>query len=230
MWEAGAGVVAVAGGMAWAARGRSAAVFAPSVWHGRRDSQDIALTFDDGPSESTPELLALLDQFQAKATFFVCGANAERLPSMVPMIAAAGHEVGNHTWNHRRLDFCPTQVMREEIGRTQALVQQQAGASPQHFRAPFGVRWFGLGGVQREFGLMGVMWTVIGLDWKLPAPAIASRILKQSAGGSILCMHDGRGLQTRPDVSATLAATREFMPRLRDAGFQFRTVSAILES
>src|SRR5258708_12116365 len=111
-----------AGGMAWAARGRSATLFAPSVWHGALGSMDIALTFDDGPSESTPELLALLDRFQAKATFFACGANAERLPNIVAETAAAGHEIGNHTWSHPRLPFFPSAVIPEQIAPSQTLL------------------------------------------------------------------------------------------------------------
>ncbi len=73
---------AACAGMAWAVRGRSSQVFGESVWRGPRDRRAVALTFDDGPSEGTPQLLDVLARYQASATFFQCGANVERLPAM----------------------------------------------------------------------------------------------------------------------------------------------------
>ena len=221
-----AGVVAAS---VWAVRGRSSQVFAPSVWHGDRSVRTIALTYDDGPSERTPELLELLAAHQAKATFFVCGQNAERLPGVLVDIARAGHEIGNHTWSHPRLDFSSKATLRKEIGRTQEIVKQITGSAPRLFRAPYGVRWIGLGDVQREFGLMGVMWTSIGLDWKLPAEMIARRLVRRAQAGDILCLHDGRVLAANPDITPTIEASREVLLTLRDRDFTFRTVSAMLE-
>ncbi|MBZ5586763.1 MAG: polysaccharide deacetylase family protein [Acidobacteriia bacterium] len=68
--------------LAWAVRGRSARVFGDSVWRGPRERRAVALTFDDGPSEGTPEILEILARYGAAATFFQCGANVERLPSI----------------------------------------------------------------------------------------------------------------------------------------------------
>src|SRR5262249_56109780 len=83
--------------LAWAVRGKSSAVFAPSIWRGPRDRRAIALTFDDGPSESTPEILDLLASHGAAATFFVCGANVQRLPAIARPIAAPAPQLANHT-------------------------------------------------------------------------------------------------------------------------------------
>src|SRR5215471_16707317 len=99
-----AGAAAVAGA-AWAVRGRSSAVFAPSIWRGPRDRRAIALTFDDGPSESTPALLELLARQNVPATFFQCGANIERLPHIARAVSDAGHEIGNHTGSHPMFCF-----------------------------------------------------------------------------------------------------------------------------
>ena len=220
---------AAAGFLAWAVRGRSASVFAPSLWRGPKGRQRIALTFDDGPSESTPALLELLKQHNAKVTFFVCGHNAARLPEILKAIANDGHEIGNHTWSHPRLDFVSPAKMRDEIGRTQETIHQITGTKPTLFRAPFGVRWFGLGAVQKEFGLTGVMWTAIGLDWKLPAPAIAQRLNTAATDGAILCLHDGRVLTERPNVDATLDAVRQLLPLLQAKHLSITSVSAMLE-
>ena len=220
---------ATAGFLAWAVRGRSATLLAPSIWRGPKGRNRIALTFDDGPSESTPALLEILKQHNAKATFFVCGHNAARLPEVLKAIAAGGHEIGNHTWSHPRLDFAGPAKMRDEIGRTQEIIRKVTGITPTLFRAPFGVRWFGLGGVQREFGLTGVMWTAIGLDWKLPAPAIAQRLNNASIDGAILCLHDGRVLAERPNIDNTLDAVRQLLPLLQAKNLSITSVSAMLE-
>jgi len=119
--------------------------------------------------------------------------------------------------------------MRDEIGRTQRIVETVTGKAPRLFRAPYGVRWIGLGEVQREFNLMGVMWTSIGLDWKLPADKIAGRLLRGTRAGDILCLHDGRILAANPDITPTVAATGEVLQTLQARDFTFCAVSAMLE-
>jgi peptidoglycan/xylan/chitin deacetylase (PgdA/CDA1 family) len=218
-----------AGFLAWAVRGRSASVLAPSIWRIPAAGNRVALTFDDGPSESTPALLALLREHNAKATFFVCGYNAARLPEILKAIVEDGHEIGNHTWSHPRLDFASSAKMRDEIGRTQKLIEEITGSKPSLFRAPYGVRWFGLGAVQKEFGLLGVMWTAIGLDWKHPGPAVTAQLNKAATAGAILCLHDGRVLETRPDIANTLEAVRILLPLLKQRNLSITSVSAMLE-
>lgn len=220
---------ASAGFLAWAVRGRSSQFFAPSVWRAPRGRQRIALTFDDGPSESTPALLELLKQHNAQATFFVCGHNAARLPKVLEAIANAGHEIGNHTWSHPRLDFAGTARMRDEIGRTQQIIEKITGQKPRLFRAPYGVRWFGLGPVQKEFGLQGVMWSAIGLDWKLSGPAIAARLTTAIHDGAILCLHDGRVLTPTPNIANTLESVRLLLPSIQAKNLSPTSVSAMLE-
>src|SRR5947209_6331674 len=93
--EAGT-VCAGAAFFAWAVRGRSATVFGPSVWRGDRRRRSVALTFDDGPSESTPKILEILARYRVSATFFQCGANVERLSAVARAVRDAGHAIGNH--------------------------------------------------------------------------------------------------------------------------------------
>jgi hypothetical protein len=95
-----AAACAAAGFMAWAVRGRSSSVFGPSVWRGPLDRRAVALTFDDGPSESTPEILDILARHNVPATFFQCGANVERLPAVARAVGQAGHAIGNHSHTH----------------------------------------------------------------------------------------------------------------------------------
>src|ERR1700694_1551049 len=97
----GVGVSAAgAAALAYAVRSPRSNVFGPSAWHGPRDRRAIALTFDDGPSESTPAVLELLHRYRASATFLQCGLNVRRLPQISREVLAAGHEIGNHSYTH----------------------------------------------------------------------------------------------------------------------------------
>ena len=214
--------------LAWAVRGRSASVLARSEWRGPRDRPAIALTFDDGPSEGTPEVLEALERYGVPATFFQCGANVARLPEVAREVRAAGHEIGNHSQTHPLFCFRSPLFIEEEIRRAQETIGEHTGARPAWFRAPFGVRWFGLEGAQRRVGVGGVMWTVIGYDWKRKAEAVAARIASRVDNGAILCLHDGRELRARPDIGVTVKAVRHLVPLLLDRGYKFETVSRLL--
>src|SRR5882672_7084463 len=129
-------IAAAATFMAWAVRGRSSAVFAPSIWRGPAARRAIALTFDDGPSESTPALLRMLADQDVPATFFQCGANVERLPEIAREVARAGHEIGNHSYSHPRFIFRTPAFIQGELGRAQESIERATGVSPLFFRAP----------------------------------------------------------------------------------------------
>lgn len=230
MIAAGFGIAALGGlgVMAWAVRGKSSSLLAESVWRGPAGRRAIALTFDDGPSESTPALLELLSRHRAKATFFQCGFHVRRLPEVTRAVLAAGHELGNHTDTHPPLYLRPSAFIESEIARAQAAIREASDARPRWFRPPYGARWFGLRAAQRKHGLTGVMWSGIGRDWVLPAAGIAGRLRRATRPGAILCLHDGRELQRRPDISATLAAVAELLPWWEDEGYDLITVSELL--
>jgi peptidoglycan-N-acetylglucosamine deacetylase len=225
---AAAGVLATTGSLAYAVRGRSSTIFAPSVYHGDRKRPALALTFDDGPSESTPALLEILAEHNVPATFFMCGKNVRRCPQVARQVISAGHEIGNHTDTHPRLDFHSPEFIYGELALAQESIQQITGAAPRFFRPPYGVRWPGLRRAQERLGLLGVMWTVIARDWKWPAERVAGLLLSRAANGAIFCMHDGRATEHAPDIRATLQAVHDVVPALKGRGFQFETVSQIL--
>lgn len=223
-----AAAAAAGSGLAWAVRGRSAAIFGDSRWRGERTRPAIALTFDDGPSEGTPQILDVLAWRRTPATFFQCGANVDRLPAIAARVAAEGHEIGNHSYSHPLLCFRSPGFVRNELARAQDAIGRHTGAVPAWFRAPFGVRWFGLGAAQRRIGVRGLMWTVIGYDWNRTADAIVERVANRVSNGAIICLHDGRELHARPDIGATVEAVRRLVPLLSDRGFTFETVSRLL--
>lgn len=230
MWIAAGSAIActTAGVLAYGVRSPSSSLIAPSVCRGSAGRRSIALTFDDGPSPATPQLLEILDKHGAKATFFECGVNIRRLPQIARAVFQAGHEIGNHTDTHPLLSLRSNQVIRREISRAQDAIRDTTGFTATLFRAPYGVRWFGMRQVQRELSLLGVMWTAIGLDWKLDGAAVSRRLLPAAKNGAIFCLHDGRGIATRPDVTSTIEAVRIMIPFLLDQGFRLETVSQLL--
>jgi peptidoglycan/xylan/chitin deacetylase (PgdA/CDA1 family) len=221
-------VTGVVSGMAWAVRGRSSSIFAPSVWRGEPGRKAIALTFDDGPSPGTPALLDLLAEYHISATFFQIGANAVALPEIARAVHTAGHEIGNHSQTHPNFALTRPSFIGGEFAEAQKTIAQVTGQAPVWLRAPYGVRWFGFREMQERLGLKGVMWTVLGCDWKLPAEAIAERVAARVSDGCIICLHDGRGTLKDPDVTPTIEAVRRIVPNLLEKGYHFETVTQLL--
>ncbi|MEI9972058.1 MAG: polysaccharide deacetylase family protein [Ignavibacteriota bacterium] len=214
--------------LAWAVRGRSAAVFGRSVWRGNPGRRALALTFDDGPSEGTPAILDILAQYRVPATFFQVGANVDRLPEVARAVAAAGHSIGNHSYAHPLFCFRSAAFMEDDLRRAQQTIRARTGVEPEWFRAPYGVRWFGMGAVQQRLGLTGVMWSAIGRDWTLNSAQVSARLERGAKNGAILCLHDGRELQAHPDITATVEAVRRLVPTLLERGYQFETINRLL--
>jgi peptidoglycan/xylan/chitin deacetylase (PgdA/CDA1 family) len=217
-----------AAALAYAVRGRSSQFFGPSVYRGPGSSRSIAITFDDGPSEGTLPLLEILSKSNVPATFFQCGQNIRRLSAVAREVVAAGHEIGNHTHTHPPLYLRSAAAIESEFRTAQSTIEDALGVTPTLMRAPFGARWFGFRRMQARLRLLGVMWTVIGLDWKLDASAITARVLSRVRNGAIICLHDGRQLVSRPDVRSTLDAVQQIIPSLIGRGFKFQTVSQLL--
>jgi peptidoglycan/xylan/chitin deacetylase (PgdA/CDA1 family) len=217
-----------AGLMTYAVRGRSAEILSPSIYRGDPTRPLIALTFDDGPSQSTPALLEVLAEHNVPATFFMCGRNVRRFPDIARDVLNAGHDLGNHTESHGYLHFHSPDHIYRELAMAQQSIRTVTGCRPRWFRPPFGVRWVGLRKAQRKLGLTGVMWTTMGRDWKWSSTRVARLMLSTAQNGSIFCLHDGRGTIPSPDIRNTIDAVEAVVPRLKDQGFQFVTLTDML--
>lgn len=205
---AGLGAVALA---AYAVNGRSSTLLAPSVHRGVSHVPRYALTFDDGPSESTPRLLDMLDSHSVRATFFLLGQNVRRLPAIARAIIARGHEVGNHGFSHPYYCLRTPAAVYEDIVAGQQVLEDTLGFSPWLYRPPFGLRWPGMAAAQRDCGLLGVQWSLMPKDWQWSASEIAQYLVARIHAGDIICLHDGRKLAVNPDVRATITAVRAFL-------------------
>jgi peptidoglycan/xylan/chitin deacetylase (PgdA/CDA1 family) len=217
-----------AGYIAYQARCPRAQRWGHGFYRGPQERQQIALTFDDGPSEWTLAVLEVLERHGIPATFFFCGRNVERHPDVARFVHSRGHEIANHTYSHPWLLPLPGGSIRAELGRTQQVIEHTTGARPQLFRPPYGCRAPGLREIELDFGLTEVLWTVIGGDWRATSPAIARRILRGAEPGAIFCLHDGDGVRPDPDRSRTVASLKDFLPVLLDDGYSFVTAGAML--
>ncbi|HTU44133.1 MAG TPA: polysaccharide deacetylase family protein [Bryobacteraceae bacterium] len=225
---AGAVLGSASAAAAWGSLSKTSQLFGPSVHRGPGRRRTIALTFDDGPSESTSRLLEYLAKENVWATFFQCGMNVRRLPQIAGQVAAAGHQLGNHTYSHPKLPFKSPDFIDREFSAAQHIIYHETGLAPMVLRAPYGFKWAGMRAVQHRLSLLGVMWTVMGFDWKWSAERIAKHVLKYASPGGIICLHDGREVQENPDVTPMLGALRRIIPVLKDRGYSFEVISDLL--
>ena len=199
---------------------------------GRSGGRTVALTFDDGPSRTTPAVLDVLDAYDARATFFVIGSWVERLPEIVRDTAARGNELGNHTWTHVDADRTrELATLRDEVARTSDVLEQVTGRRPTLMRPPYGSDPGRFARVAGELGLDAtVLWSVQSFDWQDPAPEpIVEQVLAEVEPGAIVLFHDGqRETNDAQPRTSTLAALPTILERLRADGYAFATVPELL--
>lgn len=164
--------------------------FLPVISRGQGNA--VALTFDDGPSPaSTPLLLDLLARYRLPATFFVVGAQAARYPELLTQIIAAGHTVGNHSWQHDNfLMLRGSTTMRQDIHATQEICKR-SGIEPLVFRPPVGITAPRLGAVLAEQGLVTVNYSCRAMDrGNRNIDNLAEKIISRLRPGDIILLHD----------------------------------------
>jgi peptidoglycan/xylan/chitin deacetylase (PgdA/CDA1 family) len=177
--------------------------------------RQIALTIDDGPDpEVTPQVLDLLDRYNAHATFFCIGEIARRHPHCVEAIVARGHAVENHSQRHRHnFSLLGPRALEREIAAAQQTLTEISGVRPLFFRAPAGLRNPFLEPVLCRLGLHLASWTRRGFDTRTrDAAVVTQRLLRGLAPRDILLVHDGhpaRDARNRPVVLDVLPAVLE---------------------
>jgi peptidoglycan/xylan/chitin deacetylase (PgdA/CDA1 family) len=190
----------------------------------------IALTYDDGPNAPhTPHLLDVLNKHDAKVTFFMIGRYLHERPDIARAVAAAGHEIGNHTYTHPNLIFCSRAQIEAQIRTCTRMLEDTVGAHSNLFRPPFGGRRPEVLSIARRLGLMPVMWGITAFDWNPdPAAVIVDRVSRRVRGGDVVLMHDGGHLGMGADRAQTVIATDRIISRYKSEGYRFVTVSEMM--
>jgi peptidoglycan-N-acetylglucosamine deacetylase len=168
--------------------------FGPVLSRLPAEGQAIWLTIDDGPSSDTAEVLDLLDEFEARATFFLVGARAQQRPDLVAAIRARGHDVGNHSATHPSGRFWSLgpRRMAEEIGTAQRALASLPGTAPRWFRSVAGHTNPFVAPVLAEHGLIRVSWSARGYDAVSGDPEqVARRVSPDLRPGAIVLLHEG---------------------------------------
>lgn len=183
----------------------------------------VALTFDDGPSGGTPQLLDTLDEHDARATFFVTGHPVQEHPGTLRRTYAEGHEIANHTLNHPDLTSVDAGEATMDLSSTQALVLRETGYDMDLMRPPYGATDGGVETVTEDMGLAQILWSVDTNDWRdRDADKVADTALDGADDGAIILMHDIH--------STTITAAEEIVQELESRGVEMVTVTQLLGS
>ncbi|KUJ34786.1 deacetylase [Streptomyces sp. NRRL F-5122] len=182
----------------------------------------VALSFDGGPSPTTPRLLDILQHDGLHATFFVQGkGHIARYPDILRRISDEGHEIGDHTWNHRRLTDLSKADARQELTRTQDAIEQITGTRPVLMRPPEGRTNRKVAAICRDLGLAQVLWSVTAKDYETTDSAlITKRVLDQTHRDGIILLHDLH--------KGTVPAVPGIIKALEQRGYTIVTVSQLL--
>jgi peptidoglycan/xylan/chitin deacetylase (PgdA/CDA1 family) len=202
-----------------------------TIWAGEPSKHAVALTFDDGPSPRyTPEILALLKQYGAHATFFVLGCKVEKYPRLIKAMLQDGHEVGNHTFSHPRLPKTEQLARERELERTR-LDLDLLGCPQKHklIRPPYSAYDDRLVSYLSHTHRELVLWSIDSGDWRgLEAGKIVKNVLARVRNGSIIVFHDSDE-KDQADRKPTVEALKVILPALRKAGYRLVTVSELVE-
>jgi len=205
-------------------------VHAPVLDHplfsGNPHLPEIALTFDDGPNPFyTPQILAILQKYRVKATFFDVGYLVADYPNLVRQEFNAGNTVGNHSWSHPELTLLSAADILSQLTRTSDAIQATLGVRPTFFRPPYGAMNRTVLAEAHSLAVTTVLWNDSAGDWALPgASAIASKILLQARNGTIILLHDGGG-----NRSQTVAALPIIITTLEKRGFKLVTIQQMVD-
>jgi peptidoglycan-N-acetylglucosamine deacetylase len=224
---AGAALVAAAG-----ARGAfdpNSALFGPVVSRGPKHGHRVYLTFDDGPNPgATARILDILAEYGAQATFFLVGRHAEIFPHLARRVAAAGHDLGNHTYGHRKMHLMSPGVIRRELTDAHHAIADATGLAPALFRAPHGYRNPFVVQETKRLGYTTFGWSGSVFDTARPGPdVIRRRVAKLLSPGTIVLLHDGDGSDPHGDRSQTVEALPGILQDARERGLRFGKLSEL---
>ena len=200
--------------------GAAAVLHAPAIPSVAENGKYVALSFDDGPSPlTTPKLLDGLKERGAHATFFVLGTEAEGREELLRRMAEEGHQIGQHTYSHRRLDTLSDTEVKEELARTNRILEAALGEGDYWIRPPYGMM------KPEQYALADsalITWSVDPEDWKRRnADTVTQAVLKTVKSGDIVLLHD--------IYESTVEAALRIADALQEEGYTLVTVRELME-
>jgi len=179
------------------------------------------LTFDDGPNPTyTPQIVEILQKYNAGATFFVLGQEVDKYAHIASDTSKNGHSVANHTDTHLDISTASDEMIKEEIQKTNALIKKATGKTPICFRPPYGAIKSDTNQKLQNAGGKTIMWDVDTQDWARPGvDEIVNHVLMYTQDGEIILMHDGGG-----DRTQTIAALEKILKKMTQEGWKFKAL------
>ncbi|WP_102347732.1 polysaccharide deacetylase family protein [Bacillus sp. Marseille-P3661] len=220
------GILVTSYGLFNLSKSRSTQLFGGLVTQVETSEKVLALTFDDGPSIYTDEILSVLDEEDIKATFFLTGREIKGNLDAAKKIVHEGHEVGNHSYSHQRMVLKLPDFIRNEIELTDTLIREAGYKGEIHFRPPYGKRLIVLPYYLAKHERKTILWNIepetypeIAAD----STKIVDHVVKNTKPGSIVLMHVM--YESRRE---SLEAVKNIITSLREEGYTFKTVSELL--
>jgi peptidoglycan-N-acetylglucosamine deacetylase len=212
----------------WGAYSPNSRLFGPVIGRGPR-RRVAFLTFDDGPNPGvTEQILEVLDREAVPAAFFMVGTHVARYRETARAVARAGHEIGNHTYSHRKLHRVGPRRAADEIRRGHEIIAEVTGIVPRSFRAPHGYRSPFVARAIAPYRYRVFGWTLGVWDTARPGPeTIRARVRTGLQPGSILLLHDGDGYNPNGDRWQTATALQGIITDLKTAGYRLAPLAEL---
>lgn len=210
------------GFLIWGSSTIESGYFIKSFNQGPQNSNNIALTFDDGPHPMTLPVLELLENHGVKATFFCIGRQIEKYPHIFQKIIDNGHTVGNHSYSHsNNFGFFSSKRVQKELDKTDALIEKHTGKKPTFFRPPFGVTNLHIKKALHKTKHHTIGWNVRSLDTAIESEAkILKRIKSSLKPGSIILLHD--------TSQKTVNVLEQLLIYIKEENFETVTVNTLI--
>ncbi len=191
----------------------------PAMGNVGEGQKKIALTFDDGPHPYyTEQLLDGLSKREVKATFFVTGEHASLHPEVIVRMSKEGHVIGNHTYSHMQLNHANREKFKEELMKTNEVIEAITGEEVVYVRPPYG-SWDKA--LEEELNMFPVLWTIDPLDWCSDnVDSITGKVVSKVKENDIILLHDY--------YPSTITAAFRIIDDLKQQGYEFVTVEEIL--
>jgi len=201
-------------------------IFPRILWRGPSNDNGAYLTFDDGPhSHATPRVLDILQAHDVHATFFLRGSHIKGAEFVVEQIIHDGHLIANHSFTHRKLGWCPSRIIQNEIWDTERIFQANHWTYHRLFRPPFGHFRPGMESLLRNMNYRMVMWSIMPGDFRPLSPErLLARTLGKLKAGAIIVLHDH---SSSPDAMITMLP--KLLSEIEGRGFQCKRLDEIAE-